>query len=405
MMKPIQQRFSISYAYDVLFTERLFDIQNDLLINVLKQPDAWPVDVFFVIDKGVLDKHPHLISDINAYAAHHAAHIHLISDTPCVVPGGEAAKNDAGYATEIHRAVFEKKICRHSYVIAIGGGAVLDMAGYAAATAHRGVRHIRIPTTVLSQNDSGVGVKNGINAFGSKNFLGTFMPPDAVINDFAFLDTLDDRDWRAGISEAIKVALIKDPDFFAFIQEHATALSPTVRDKASMQHLIHRCAELHVSHISAYGDPFERGSSRPLDFGHWAAHKLESLTNYDLRHGEAVAIGIALDCAYSHLLGILPQEPFEAILQTFEILGFALSVPALASHLDEPDHPKSLFRGLAEFREHLGGELTVMLLNAIGKSNEVHEVDFSIYRRAITLLQERQSARNSLKFEAQAGRL
>ncbi len=399
MMKPIQQRFSISYAYDVLFTEHLFSVTNNTLVDALTRNADTPVDVFFVIDQGVYQHHPNLLADIDAYFTHYKSLINRAGD-PCIIPGGEDAKNDAAHTEAIQRAVYEHKICRHSFIVAIGGGAVLDMAGYAAATSHRGGRHIRIPTTVLSQNDSGVGVKNSVNAFGSKNFLGTFAPPDAVINDFNFLHTLDDRDWRAGISEAIKVALIKDPAFFTFIHENAAALAPDVRDMPAMQHLIHRCAALHVSHISAYGDPFERGSSRPLDFGHWAAHKLESITNFSIRHGEAVAIGIALDCCYAHLIGKLSEATLSQILQTFETLGFALYVPALSSHLDDPTHPQSLFRGLSEFREHLGGELTVLLLDAIGKSTEVHEVDYDIYRKAVAMLQSRETARNSLKVAA-----
>jgi 3-dehydroquinate synthase len=281
-------------------------------------------------------------------------------------------------------------------VVAIGGGAVLDMTGYAAATAHRGVRHIRVPTTVLSQNDSGVGVKNGINTFGSKNFLGTFMPPNAVINDFRFLTTLEDRDWRAGIAEAIKVALIKDPSFFDTIRRDASILAPTVRDMAAMQRLIYRCARLHMAHISTFGDPFERGSSRPLDFGHWTAHKLETLSQFRVRHGEAVAIGIALDCIYANLLGMLDQEALDRILSTFDLLGFTLYAEELGLHLDDLTHPDSLFRGLDEFREHLGGRLTVLLLEDIGKSVEVHEVDFAMYKKAIARLQERSRAASNV---------
>ena len=401
MMKPIQQRFAISYAYDVLFTEHLFSISNSTLVDALTAGSATPVDVFFVLDEGVHAHHPRLLADIDTYFAHHNARINL-AGPPMIVPGGEDAKNDPAHATAIQRAVYEHKVCRHSFIVAIGGGAVLDMAGYAAATSHRGVRHIRVPTTVLAQNDSGVGVKNSVNAFGSKNFLGTFAPPDAVINDFNFLHTLDDRDWRAGISEAVKVALIKDPAFFHFIHEHAAALSPAQRDMEAMKHLIHRCAALHVDHISAYGDPFEKGSSRPLDFGHWAAHKLESLTNFAIRHGEAVAIGIALDCCYAHLNGTLSESALSLILQTFETLGFALYVPALSSHIEDPSHPRSLFRGLSEFREHLGGELTVLLLEDIGKSQEVHAVDYARYREAIAMLKAREQAREAINVAAAA---
>src|SRR5205823_11964169 len=193
------------------------------------------------------------------------------------------------------------------------------MAGFAAATAHRGVRHVRIPTTTLSQADSGVGVKNGINAFGKKNFIGTFSVPFAVINDFEMLGSLPPRDKRAGYIEAVKVACIRDPDFFAAIEQDASRLREF--EPGSMERLIHRCAELHVQHIATSGDPFEFGSARPLDFGHWAAHKLEQLSEYKIRHGEAVAIGIALDTIYSRKLGHLDAASAARVLDLLEALG------------------------------------------------------------------------------------
>jgi 3-dehydroquinate synthase len=231
---------------------------------------------------------------------------------------------------------------------------------------------------VLAQNDSGVGVKNGINAFGKKNFIGTFAPPYAVINDFDFLTTLEERDWRSGVAEAVKVALLKDADFFEFITAHAKAIAS--RDLEIMQQVIYRCAQLHLEHIARSGDPFEMGSSRPLDFGHWAAHRLEHLTNYRLRHGEAVAIGIALDSTYSYLAGILGGQQWQQILNTLSAIGFALSVSELSSC--------HLFYGLTEFREHLGGEFTLTLLQGIGRANEVSEVDLSLYKQAISVISD-----------------
>jgi 3-dehydroquinate synthase len=281
-------------------------------------------------------------------------------------------------------AIESADLDRHSYVAVIGGGAVTDTAGYAAAIAHRGIRLIRIPTTVLAQNDAAVGVKNGVNAYGKKNFLGTFAPPVAVLNDFSFLNTLDDRQWRAGISEAVKVALIKDDSFFEELETNAEALK--LRDKEAMQSLIYRCAELHLEHISTSGDPFERGSSRPLDFGHWVAHKLEQLTDYRLLHGEAVAIGIVLDTIYSQLKGLISGEECDRVIDLFRNCGFTLYVPELESNLDDPTDKQSVLHGLQEFREHLGGELTIMLLDSIGKGVEVHEVDLPLYRKAIDIL-------------------
>lgn len=384
--QPIQQQVRVIFNYEVHFTTGLFELENPLLTQVLSADgESCPKRAIAIIDSGLLQHHPKLSEKLTAYTYRHRGFLSLNAN-PVVVPGGEAAKNDPELLEHLHGIINQAGLCRHSYLLAIGGGAVLDLAGYAAATAHRGIRLIRIPTTVLAQNDSGVGVKNGINAFGKKNFLGTFAPPTAVLNDFNFLKTLDERDWRSGIAEAVKVALIKDKNFFEFISIQAKALVHQKMD--IMQQLIYRCAQLHLDHIAKRGDPFETGSSRPLDFGHWAAHRLEYLTNYRLRHGEAVAIGIALDSTYSYLIGMLSGWAWKQILHTLKALGFTLWIPEMMQQLHEPEHPSSLFRGLTEFREHLGGELTLMLLQNIGQGIEVHEVDFDMYRQAIYLLKD-----------------
>ncbi|MFP4504694.1 MAG: 3-dehydroquinate synthase [Cyclobacteriaceae bacterium] len=371
-MKPIQQSFSVPFQYQVFFTENLFDSSNTILADLLRS-ERLP-KVFFVLDTGVAEAHSQLVEQIEDYAEQHKD-VFTLCNEPLLVPGGEQSKNETAHLQKIVEATHLYGIDRHSYIIAIGGGAVLDMAGFAAAVSHRGIRHIRIPTTVLAQNDSGVGVKNSINYFGKKNYLGTFAPPFAVINDFTFLPTLDDRDWRSGISEAVKVALIKDAAFFEQLEKDAEALAK--REMAPMQQQIYRCAEMHMAHISG-GDPFEMGSSRPLDFGHWAAHKLEQLTNYELRHGEAVAIGIALDTAYSYQKGMLSEHEMQRVMQLFKTLGFSLYVPELEN--------EEVIRGLQEFQEHLGGELTIMLLEKIGKGVEVHEMHIELIRKAIAQL-------------------
>ncbi|WP_420155457.1 3-dehydroquinate synthase [Siphonobacter sp.] len=378
-METIQQRFAVTFSYPVIFTQQLFDPQNPKLRDFLSQYGErdFRKKIFFCIDSGVLAAHPTLQSQIT----HYFESVPTLSLVPewLIIPGGEAAKNAPALFDQIVEAVDQYGIDRHSFVAAIGGGAVLDLVGYAAAVSHRGVKHIRIPTTVLSQNDSGVGVKNGINYRGKKNFLGTFAPPVAVFNDTDFLRTLDDRDWRSGISEAIKVALIKDKVFFEWLEANAKALAQ--RNAAAMQYLIHRCAELHMQHISS-GDPFESGSARPLDFGHWAAHKLEYLTHFEVRHGEAVAIGIALDTYYSQLTGRLSETDTQRVIQVLHELGFELYHPALA----EQDSVH-LINGLREFQEHLGGRLTITLLDAIGVGVEVHEMDTVLIQKAVMALQ------------------
>jgi 3-dehydroquinate synthase len=268
-------------------------------------------------------------------------------------------------------------------VIAIGGGAMLDLVGYVAATVHRGIRHIRVPTTVLSQNDSGVGVKNGVNAFGQKNMLGVFAPPFAVLNDSAFLDRLDERDKRAGIAEAVKVALIRDGAFFRWLERSVADLRAF--RPAAVDYLIRRCAELHMAQIASGGDPFERGSARPLDFGHWSAHKLELMTGHALRHGEAVAIGIALDARYSVLSGLLPEGDDSRVCRLLGAVGLPLFHPTLKTA--DPSGGYRLIGGLREFREHLGGELTITLLAGLGQGVEVHAMDEKLILQAIDWLE------------------
>jgi 3-dehydroquinate synthase len=347
-----------------------------------------PKKILCVVDRGFWQHHPDLLDAIHSYCQYYKSLMCLVCP-PLLIDGGERAKNDMTNVATIQEAIHQYGICRHSYVMAIGGGAVIDLVGYAVAIAHRGVRLIRVPTTVLSQNDSGIGVKNSVNAFGKKNFLGTFAPPVAVLNDTDFLMTLPDRDWRSGISEAIKVALLKDAEFFGFIEEKVSQLID--RDMQVMLRVIYRCAQLHLDHITRSGDPFEFGSSRPLDFGHWAAHKLEQLSDYTLRHGEAVAIGIALDSTYSYLEGLLPKSDWERILGLLSALRLAIYARELSLHLCDQSDTRCIFTGLQEFREHLGGQLTLPLLERIGRSVEVNEVDEQMMISSIALLKEYQS--------------
>src|SRR5258708_23452099 len=223
-MQLIQQTVQVSYHYAVHFTQQLFACDNPLLRDVISGGDMQPPKkVLCVVDSGVWQHHPDLLDAISSYCQHHRSLMSLVCP-PLVVPGWECTKNDLTNVATIQEAIHQYGICRHSYVMAIGGGAVIDMVGYAAATAHRGVRFIRVPTTVLSQNDSGIGVKNSVNAFGKKNFLGTFAPPFAVLNDLSFLDTLPLREWRSGMAEAVKVSLIKDSSFFAELENSASQL-------------------------------------------------------------------------------------------------------------------------------------------------------------------------------------
>lgn len=389
-MEHLQQSFTVQYNFNVFFTSDLFSVENDLFNNFLVglNPAKAVKKIFFVIDEGVANTHPDLIQNIKKYFSKYNL-TQLVEDI-LVVPGGEIVKNDTQYFDNVLEAVNTYGIDRHSFIAAIGGGALLDMVGYAANISHRGIKHIRIPTTVLSQNDSGVGVKNGINFFNKKNFLGTFSPPVAVFNDDSFLNTLSDRDWRSGIAEAIKVALIKDREFFEWLEANAAAMAN--RDIEAMNYQIWKCAKLHMEHIRS-GDPFESGSARPLDFGHWSAHKLEYLTNFEIRHGEAVAMGIALDTVYSQLSGRISSHDSQRIIKLIEALGFELTHPLL--QVTAGNSP--ILRGLEEFREHLGGELTITLLTGIGSGEEVHEMDTALLKQAVEILNHHTNLQSTIQ--------
>ena len=379
------QKFEVPFEFPVCFTEYIFDIKNRVFLDIIcrKEKDKKHNMIFF-IDEGIAKNYKNLINELKEYVNYYRKYLNIVTD-PILVPGGEKIKSDLYFVEQIQQSISEFKIDRHSYVIAIGGGAVLDAVGLVAATSHRGIRHIRMPTTVLSQNDSGVGVKNGVNLFGSKNYVGTFAPPFAVINDINFISNLGERDKIAGMAEAIKVALIRDKDFFQWLELNAENLA--LFQKKEMEYMIRRCAELHMHQIGNGGDPFEMGSARPLDFGHWSAHKLESMTNYRLRHGEAVAIGIALDTRYSVLVGMLDQGIEDRICFLLEYLGFNLWNSALEK--ENIDKSLELIKGLKDFQEHLGGELTITLLKEIGVGYEVNEINIEIVKESIKWLRER----------------
>jgi len=401
-MSVIQHSIQVGWQLRVFFTEDVFAPANPVLKSALADVDLSGIggtrpQALVVLDESLAQAQPALARRIEDYFVVHAQSMKL-AGPPLVIEGGERAKNSSIHVAEIHSQIDRHHIDRHSYLIAVGGGALLDVAGFAAATAHRGVRHVRIPTTTLSQADSGIGVKNGINAFGKKNFIGAFAPPHAVLNDFNLLATLEPRDKRAGYVEAVKVACIRDAEFFGEIERDAEKL--VAFEPAAMKRLIQRCAELHLNHIATGGDPFELGSARPLDFGHWSAHKLEPLSNFQIRHGEAVAIGIALDVIYSRQTGLLDAQSAEHVLALLERLGFDLFANELLNVAS--DGNLQVLAGLNEFREHLGGELTITLLNEIGRGVEIHEMNQPRVVEAIHELRERHAARTQKIIRASA---
>ncbi len=369
----------VTFKHRIVFTRNAFSVGNPALAEVLSEGGGRRAMVF--VEETVAAFWPDLVDQIQAYFGE--LDLDFLGTT--VFPGGEAVKADDHLVREVWAAIDAAHLDRHSYALVIGGGAFLDAVGYAAATAHRGVRLVRFPTTTLSQDDSGVGVKCAINAFGKKNWVGSFAVPYAVVNDFSFLHSQDEETRRGGLIEAVKVALVSDREFFEWIETNLTSLAALEPD--ALEACVEKSALLHARHIASGGDPFETGSSRPLDFGHWAAHKLETMTSYQLAHAPAVAVGLALDTLYSARAGLLKFSVAEQVLRVLDGLQLAIYHPAL-DWLDENGRRRVL-DGLDEFREHLGGRLTILLLEDVGQGIDVHQFNEVLLGECINELRTR----------------
>ncbi len=368
--------FTVPFIHRLRVTDNIAGDDFEVLLDLLRCDAPAPVRVLVVGESSLADH-------VNQLAAHlrDAESVELVASAT-LVEGGETIKNGETVLRRLLDHVNRYGLDRRSYIVAVGGGAMLDAIGFAAAIAHRGIRLIRLPSTVLAQADSGVGVKNAINYFEKKNWIGTFAVPWAVINDTALLRTLPDRDFHCGFSEAVKVALLKDRHQFSWLCEHADAIHR--RDMTVAKVAIHESCLSHLRHITEGGDPFEVLEARPLDFGHWSAHRLEPLTGYSLRHGEAVAIGVAIDCLYSSMKFGFPEADTERVIECLSTMGMRLWHESL-----EPID--RLLHGLEEFRQHLGGRLTITMLEKVGKPTNVHEIDEAVMRSAIERLRDMNS--------------
>ena len=357
--------FSIPFVHRLRFTKDILGAEESVLLGLLEPSGDLPPRVQFWVDESIAQAQPDLRHRLRAFVLRHAGRITPTGNVQ-ILPGGETVKNDIHLLERMLKVFHAANLDRRSYIVVIGGGAVLDAVGFAAAIAHRGIRLIRLPTTTLAQADSGVGVKNAVNLFHKKNWLGSFAVPWGIINDSSLLSSLPDRDFLCGFSEAVKVTLLKDANRF----NELCRLADQIRDRnmPAAELMIRVSAELHRAHITQGGDPFEMLEARPLDYGHWSAHKLEVMSDFQLKHGEAVAIGVAVDTVYSSLVHGFPKAEVKRVLDCLDRLGLVLDHPALHD-------TATLFAGLEEFRQHLGGRLTVTMLEDVGRPIEVHDVD------------------------------
>ncbi len=365
--------FQVAFTHRLRFTHDVLGPDRHVLADLLEPSGEQRPRVQFWLDEHVANVRPDLVDRLESFFDEHEDRLVRAGNVQ-VVPGGETVKNDIHLLERMLKCFHAADLDRRSYVVVIGGGAVLDAVGFAVAIAHRGLRLVRLPTTTLAQADSGIGVKNSVNLFAKKNWVGTFAVPWGVVNDAALLDTLPNRDFVCGFSEAVKVSLLKDPAVFDALCRDARRIAD--RDRAAADPVIRASARLHLDHITKNGDPFEMLEARPLDYGHWSAHKLEVMSEFQLRHGEAVGIGVAVDTIYSSMVLGFPRRDCRRVLECLRDLGLPLDHPAL-------HQTGALFDGLEEFRQHLGGRLTLTMLRGVGDPVEVHDVDRPAMRAAI----------------------
>jgi 3-dehydroquinate synthase len=285
-----------------------------------------------------------------------------------VVPAGEASKSFA----ELERvcdAILAARIERGDLVVALGGGVVGDLAGFAAAIVRRGVRLVQIPTTLLAQVDSSVGGKTGINSRWGKNLVGAFHQPSLVISDTTLLDTLPAREMRAGYAEVVKYGLIDDPDFFTWCERNRQAVfaGGPERDEAVAQ-----CCRAKAAIVAR--DEREEGDRALLNLGHTFAHALERIAGYGaarLIHGEAVAIGMALAFRFSVRQGLCPPGDAERVVAHLENAGLLVRPAQIPGGWGSVE---DVLAAMAQDKKVKDGALTFILTRGIGRSFIAHRV-------------------------------
>jgi len=372
-----ERKFDVVYgpglSYPVTMARNIFSRGNHELTDLIGRRKT-----LFIIDRGIGKGQLEAVKD---YVRWSNAINKEINAVFLRVPGGETVKMNMKYVRQIIRRARQAGLDRKSVFVIVGGGATLDMGSFAADIFHRGAAHIKIPTTLLSQVDAGISMKNGINSDGRKNLLGTVSAPEAVLVDPTFLYTLRTRVISQGFAEMIKAALMRDGRYFEQIEAYYQELLQRTFSR-TMEDLIWRAIEIHLTEIN--NDPFEQKLERPLAFGHVWAHWLENITNNRLSHGEAVGIGMAIDTQISEQRGLINQETRDRVINLIQRVG----LPIYDSAAVTDDYTDVL----EEFRQHLGGKLTVGLLNFIGSRVDVDDITKEEIKAAINFLAQRSAA-------------
>ena len=290
---------------------------------------------------------------------------------PIILPDGEAHKNAATLG-KIYDALLTHRCERTTPLIALGGGVIGDMTGYAAATYLRGVPFIQIPTTLLAQVDSSVGGKTGINHPLGKNMIGAFYQPQVVLADIATLNTLPDQELRAGIAEVIKYGLIRDLPFFEWLEQNMDKF--LARDAAALQHAVERSCQNKAEVVAA--DERESGERALLNLGHTFGHAIETGMGYGVwLHGEAVAAGTIMAADLSQRLGWISKQDVTRTHKLFERAG----LPVIAPNLGKEKYLQLM--GLD--KKVVGGKMRFVLLKKIGQAVVSADVPEDLLRQTL----------------------
>ena len=280
------------------------------------------------------------------------------------LPDGEAHKNIVTIETVID-ALVNHHFGRDCVVIALGGGVVGDIAGFAAAIYQRGVDFIQVPTSLLAQVDSAVGGKTGVNHPGGKNLVGAFHQPLCVLSDSDSLETLPGRELSAGLAEVVKYGLIADGQFFAWLEEHADAVLK--RDAGQLHHVVRRSCEIKADIVA--GDERERGRRALLNLGHTFGHAIELCAGYgEWLHGEAVAAGLVMAARFSEQLGLLPATELRRIYELLQRLKLPVDPPKVDA--DE------FLAAMAMDKKVQAGQIRLVLLPVIGNAQVTADFPF-----------------------------
>jgi len=342
-------------AYDIIIAERLIEQSGDYILPFLQRRK-----VVIVTDENVAKQHLKPLE-----AALTAKGIHISS---FVLPSGETTKS-WGHLSQTVEWLLDQKVERRDLVIALGGGVIGDLVGFAAAILRRGVRFVQMPTSLLAQVDSSVGGKTGINTPHGKNLVGAFHQPSLVLADISVLDSLAPRDFLAGYGEVVKYGLLGNSEFFDWLENNGPKMA--LGDKNARMHAIKTSCEMKADIVVR--DETEQGDRALLNLGHTFCHALEAATGYSSRllHGEGVAIGCTLAFELSSRLGLCAQEAPSRVRAHLANMGMKTDLCDISGDLPEADGLLDLMR---QDKKVVDGQLNFILATDIGKAFVAHDV-------------------------------